>query len=129
LDNADHAANDRRSGSPSPTDAELLRRVRQAWADVLDLDDADAVPLDANFLEVGGSSLLLIMLWEELLEVAGNGLKVSDLFQQSTVRAQAGFIAGGRAEDSVPEFGAKDRHQLLGLARRGQHAGQLVAGQ
>ena len=121
---------DRRPGSPSPTEAELLQRVRQAWADVLDVDDAGAVPLDANFLEVGGSSLLLIMLWEELLEVASTGLKVSDLFQQSTVRAQASFIAGGRSTEAGPELGAKDRRQLLGLARRGQTpAGQLVAGQ
>lgn len=105
-------------GTP-PSEQDLLERVRAAWADVLDTDDADSIPLDANFLEVGGSSLLLIMLWEQLTETTGRELKVSDLFQHSSVRAQARLLAGGADRSTPAARGAHDRHRLIGRARRG----------
>ncbi|GAA3390682.1 acyl carrier protein [Streptomyces roseoviridis] len=103
------------------TETELLSRVRQAWADVLDLDSADEVPEDVNFLEAGGSSLLLIMLWEELDPLTERSLKVSDLFQHSTVKAQAALLADASgAEEELTELGARNRGGLLGRARRDQ---------
>ncbi|GHJ96583.1 hypothetical protein SNE510_61020 [Streptomyces sp. NE5-10] len=103
------------------TGTELLDQVRQAWADVLDLDSADQVPDDVNFLEAGGSSLLLIMLWEELEPLTERTLKVSDLFQHSTVRAQAALLADtSGAEERLTELGARNRGGLLGRARRDQ---------
>lgn len=120
--------NTQRPGTSPPSEGELLGRVRQAWAEVLDLDSAETVPLDANFLEVGGSSLLLIMLWEELHELTPHELKVSDLFQHGTVRSQAALLAGG-ADRGVTEFGARDRHQLLGRARRHDPVPAVGAGE
>ncbi|WP_406062394.1 acyl carrier protein [Streptomyces sp. NBC_01077] len=103
------------------TEAELLARVRQAWADVLDLDSADEVPEDVNFLEAGGSSLLLIMLWEELDPLTERTLKVSDLFQHSTVKAQVVLLADtSGAEEELTELGARNRGGLIGRARRDQ---------
>src|SRR5215208_3637756 len=99
---------------------DLLENVRQAWVEVLEADDAESVPLDANFFEVGGSSLLLIMLWEELSGLTSRALKVSDLFQHSTVRAQAALLAGEDERRTVTVPGAHDRRQLLGRARRGE---------
>lgn len=101
---------------------ELIGKVAQAWADVLDLDDVSTIPLDVNFLETGGSSLLLIMLWEELSGLTSRNLKVSHLFQHSTVRAQAAFLAGTdtATERPLSVLGARDRGQLLGRARRDQ---------
>jgi hypothetical protein len=106
----------------APGGEELIGKVAQAWADVLDLDDASTIPLDVNFLETGGSSLLLIMLWEELSGLTSRNLKVSHLFQHSTVRAQAAFLAGSDtvAERPLSVLGARDRGQLLGRARRDQ---------
>jgi hypothetical protein len=104
---------------PAP---ELLAQVRQAWAEVLDSGDPDQVPLDVHFLEAGGSSLLLIMLWEQLTELTGRPLKVSDLFEHATVRAQAALLGAGRGVDAdrpaaaVP--GAHDRRQLLARGRK-----------
>ncbi|QEU82754.1 acyl carrier protein [Streptomyces subrutilus] len=95
--------------------------MRQAWAEVLDLDTADEVPEDVNFLEAGGSSLLLIMLWEELHPLTSRTLKVSDLFQHSTVRAQAALLADPAGADAaLAELGARNRGGLLGRARREQ---------
>ncbi|MFF5974539.1 acyl carrier protein [Streptomyces sp. NPDC012769] len=103
------------------TETELLDRVRQAWADVLDLDSADEVPEDVNFLEAGGSSLLLIMLWEELDPLTERSLKVSDLFQHSTVKAQVALLADPTgADEGLTELGARNRGGLLGRARRDQ---------
>jgi hypothetical protein len=80
--------------TPTSSEAELLERVRTAWADVLDVDDPAAVPLDTNFLEAGGTSLLLIMLWEELHELTDRDLRVSHLFEHATIRAQTALLAG-----------------------------------
>lgn len=102
--------------------SELLDRVRKAWAEVLDVDVAN-VPVDGNFLEAGGSSLLLIMLWEELEGLTDGDLKVSDLFRHSTVRAQAALLAGeigdvtDGSDQAVAGRGGRDRRQLLGRAR------------
>lgn len=101
-----------------PEDLDLLDRVRRAWADVLDVE-ADGVPLDVSFLEAGGTSLLLVMLWEELHELTGHDLKVSDLFQHGTVRAQARLLGAPAAAGEPVATAAPDRSGLLGRARRG----------
>ncbi|ASW54763.1 condensation domain-containing protein [Plantactinospora sp. KBS50] len=80
--------------------AGLIESVRRAWADVLDLDSPGQVPVDVNFLEAGGSSLLLIMLWEQLEPLTTRMLRVSDLFEHGTVRRQAALLADDEpAED------------------------------
>lgn len=76
---------------------DLLPEVRQAWAEVLGSASAEGVPLDVNFLEAGGNSLLLVMLWEQLQPLAGRPLKLSELFQHATVRAQAALLVGAPA--------------------------------
>lgn len=104
------------SGINAPQDeAALLARVREAWAETLGLDSAAEVPVDANFMDTGGNSMLLIMLWEELSEMTDADLRVSDLFQHSTVKEQTVLLLGGarqRAEVSTP-----DRGQLLNRSR------------
>ncbi|MFF9199789.1 phosphopantetheine-binding protein [Streptomyces sp. NPDC014779] len=105
------------------TETELLARVRQAWADVLDLDAVEQVPDEVNFLEAGGSSLLLIMLWEELDPLTERTLKVSDLFQHSTVKAQVALLGDASGtEEQLTELGARNRGGLIGRARRDQSA-------
>ncbi|WP_306215209.1 acyl carrier protein [Actinoplanes sp. RD1] len=104
---------------------QLLGRVRSAWADVLEADDPGALDPDRNFLESGGSSLLLIMLWEDLRELSAVPLRVSDLFQHATIRAQAALLAGSAAPAPAPApqpAGATDRRTMLGRARRGLSA-------
>jgi Phosphopantetheine attachment site len=83
---------------------EVVVRVREAWADVLASDSAEDVPLDVNFLEFGGNSLLLVMLWEELQPIAARPVKLSDLFHHGTVQAQAELLTGqsGAAQPAAP---------------------------
>lgn len=111
--------------APAPGTTQLLDRVRGAWAEVLGLTDAEEVPLDTNFLEAGGNSMLLIMLWEELHGLSDGVLRVSDLFQHSTVSAQVALIAGdtGQGEETT-QLGARDRGRLLGRARNDQPAAE-----
>ena len=77
------------------TEDDTLLAVRDAWAETLAVDPDD-VPIDVGFFDAGGNSLLLVMLSEQLADVAGRPLRVVDLFQHSTVRAQAELLAGGR---------------------------------
>jgi hypothetical protein len=95
---------------------DLLTLVRAAWAEVLGHEDPAEVPLDTNFLETAGSSLLLILLWEKLHVLTEIPLRVSDLFQHSTVRSQAMLLAG--AEERAPVAVGADRSRLLDRARR-----------
>lgn len=101
------------------TGDDLLARVRLAWAEVLDADTADSVPLDTNFLEAGGSSLLLVMLCEQLQAMTNRPVQVSDLFHHGTVRAQAALLAGGEQGPDRTAIGARARERLIGRARRG----------
>ncbi|WP_320068823.1 acyl carrier protein [Micromonospora sp. RTGN7] len=102
------------------TEDQLFEHVRTAWAEVLDVDDPATLDPDRNFLELGGSSLLLIMLWEDLHELSDGPLRVSDLFQHSTIRSQARLLAGGAEAPRQQVTGASDRRALLGRARRGE---------
>jgi hypothetical protein len=107
-------------GKETQVDDPLLDRVRDAWALVLGVEEPAGVPLGTNFLEAGGTSLLLIMLWEELSELTDRDLRVSDLFEHSTVRAQAALLAGEapRPAAEVSPHGP-GRGDLLGLRGAG----------
>ncbi|RCG27286.1 acyl carrier protein [Sphaerisporangium album] len=106
----------------SETSDELVAQVRKAWADVLGTDSAESVPLDVNFLEAGGNSLLLVMLWEELQPLAVRPVKLSELFQHGTVRAQADLLADkpAAAEPTATErpVAAESGQRSLLAARR-----------
>jgi hypothetical protein len=62
------------------------RRVAAAWRAVLSLD---RVSLHDNFFDIGGHSLLLVKLHAALRSEFGGELKLVDLFQWTTVSAQA----------------------------------------
>lgn len=107
--------------SPGPaglTEVQLVERIRAVWAEVLDADDPTSVGIDENFLEAGGSSLLLIMLWEDLHGLTERTLKVSDLFQHATIRAQAALLAETGEPRPQQAIGASERRRLLGRARQ-----------
>ena len=71
---------------------DLVARVRQAWAEVLDTTE-DSVPLDVNFFDAGGNSMLLVLLTDLLNETGDEDVESVDLFQHSTVTAQAELLA------------------------------------
>jgi acyl carrier protein len=92
---------------------DLLDDVRQAWAEVL---DTEQVPTDVNFFDAGGDSILLVVLLDRLNALTGRELEPPDLFQHSTVRAQATLLAGTATAAGTTT--TRDRSALLGRARR-----------
>lgn len=93
---------------------DLLDDVRTAWAEVLDTRE---VPDDVNFFDAGGDSILLVVLLDRLNALTGRDLEPPDLFQHSTVRAQAALLAG--TTESVAAA-VPNRSALLGRARRAE---------
>ncbi|MER7399820.1 amino acid adenylation domain-containing protein, partial [Streptomyces sp. NPDC000151] len=76
----------------APADpAALTEAIGAAWRDVLDVP---TVAHDVNFFDAGGDSLLLIVLLDQLSGLTGRELDAADLFQHSTVQAQAALLAG-----------------------------------
>lgn len=74
---------------------DLVALVRQAWAEVLDITE-DTVPLDVNFFDAGGNSMLLVLLTDvlnDVLTTTGATVETVDLFEHSTVTAQAELLA------------------------------------
>jgi aryl carrier-like protein len=106
---------------------EVVVRVREVWADVLGGDSSQDVPLDVNFLEFGGNSLLLVMLWEELQPIAGRRLKLSELFHHGTVRAQAELLTARPDEAAPAAPDTQDGPRSLLTQRRAAAAGGGVA--
>jgi aryl carrier-like protein len=98
----------------SITDGDLVVQVRAIWADVLGADSVESVSVDENFLEAGGNSMLLVMLWEELQPLANRPVRLSELFQHGTVRAQAQLLAPEPAPEPAFET---DRRSLLSQRR------------
>lgn len=91
-----------------------LDHVREAWAEALDITPGE-VPTEVSFFDAGGNSLLLLLLWERLNGLTTRDLKAADLFEHSTVLAQAEFLEG-TGEQTAPA--APSRSALLGRARR-----------
>lgn len=97
---------------------DLVEEVRQAWVEVLDTQE---VATEVNFFDAGGDSILLIVLLERLNALTERELEPPDLFQHSTVRAQADLLAGDGGASEVSEVSAApDRSALLSRARRAE---------
>jgi phosphopantetheine binding protein len=97
---------------PVTVTEDLTDQVQRAWAEALDIE-VEAVPMDVNFFETGGNSLLLLLLAERLGELTARELTVGELFQHSTVRAQSAFLATPEPALPSTRFGATNRRDLL----------------
>ncbi|WP_439659616.1 acyl carrier protein [Lentzea sp. HUAS TT2] len=91
-----------------------LDHVREAWAEALDITPGE-VPTEVSFFDAGGNSLLLLLLWERLNDLTSRDLKAADLFEHSTVLAQAEFLEG---DDDQAVAATSSRSALLGRSRR-----------
>ncbi|MFG2232989.1 type I polyketide synthase [Streptomyces sp. NPDC048723] len=92
-----------RAAAPAKTDTERL--LVDVWRDVLRLDD---VSVDDRFFDLGGTSLMLVVLREELALRVGRDLSMTDLLRHPTIRAYAAHLdgtadaAGQRAPETTP---------------------------
>jgi len=83
-------------------DAERI--ITQVWKEVLGLD---RVGVHDNFFDIGGHSLNLIKVNEQLKKQLERDIPVVALFQYPTVRALAGFLTG-RPADLLTEVSMTD---------------------
>ena len=92
---------------------DLERTISQIWQQVLGVD---AVDLDSNFFEMGGTSLLMAQAHRRMKDVAGARLVLTDLFRYPTVRALCGYVtANGHVEPAahVDRERGRRRRELL----------------
>ncbi len=119
---AGSGASDAVPGASGSTGTDLERSVVRIWQQVLEVGSVD---LDANFFELGGTSLLMAQAYRRIKEVGGPHLALTDLFRYPTVRTLCRYLAaGGHADPEATaradrERGRRRRDGLRRLARPG----------
>jgi len=99
-------------------EAGLEETIAAVWRQVLKLD---AVGVDDNFFDLGGDSLLLALVHEELEPVVPRKLRLIDLFRYPTIAELARYCAGDGDAAAAGASGAR-REARLATARRRQGA-------
>jgi non-ribosomal peptide synthetase component F len=97
--------------------SEIERRIAEVWRRVLGVD---RVGLRDSFFDLGGHSLLLVEVHDELRAFAARPVSVVDLFRHPTIEALAGFLAGGEdrsAFDGVEQRARRQRSAVANAAR------------
>jgi hypothetical protein len=95
----------------APRDREE-QQIAELWADCLSLDK---VGVNDNFMELGGNSLIAIMVVSRLQAVVQRRLAASILYEAPTVRTLCGLLHSPPAEEGLfaeAQARAKLRHQL-----------------
>jgi len=109
------------AASPSdPPADDLESRIAALWTQVLDIEQ---IGVDDSFFDRGGSSLKLIRLHARLCDSFAVDLPIQRLFEISTIRAQARFLAGTRASaaasgDAGPDVSDRAAARRATLGRR-----------
>ena len=79
--------------------SEAEQTIAAVWRDVLKLE---AVGVDDNFFEVGGTSLLVVQVNGRLREAFNRDVPIVEMFRHPTVSSLARFLEGGA--DEKPSF-------------------------
>jgi amino acid adenylation domain-containing protein/FkbM family methyltransferase len=82
------------------------REIAKVWAEVL---GRPVTNLDTNFFDLGGHSLLLIRVQQQLAEGLGASLSLLDLYRNPTIRDIVRFIDGQQAEPALPSVTPRRR--------------------
>lgn len=100
-----------------PPANELERRVADAWQRVLSVE---SVGMEQNFFDLGGHSLLLVELQHLLRSESGVAVELLDLFQYTTVRAQAALFSkeGENTAVASDKPGGAQKNALLKRRQR-----------
>ena len=72
--------------------------ITDVWRGVLKIE---SIGIDDNFFDLGGHSLRLIAVQQGLQKEFGRLVPIVDLFQHTTIRAQASYIEQGQQEGRV----------------------------
>lgn len=109
-----------------PPASDLEHSVADIWRTVLSLE---AVDIDTNFFELGGTSIGIVRVHRALVDKLGTPMPLTKLFQFPTIRTLAGAIAG-QPLAAIAHTGVdrvSRRQSLLAQRReRASHPGPLV---
>lgn len=102
-----------------PPSNEWENRLCNIWMDILQLP-LDAISVDDTFFDLGGNSLLLIQLHNQIIASFRVTLSIEKLFQYPTVRALAQFLSAEQITSLDADAISKQAHQqrLSRLAKR-----------
>jgi aryl carrier-like protein len=90
----------------------VQRRVANLWAEVL---RTDRISLHDNFFDVGGHSMLMVKLYAAMKREFECDVTLIELFQQTTVAAQAARVSMSPDGDvALRRAGARARERLDG---------------
>src|SRR5262249_28038436 len=125
VDRSALPAPDRLAQSEAAADSsatELENKLRTLWGRVLHC----CVGLDENFFDLGGTSLRMIELHQELVKLLGRELPITNLFEHATVRSLAGWLSGSLELDGAfrqVQDRAKRQREVLARQRRSKGIG------
>ncbi|MCB8816724.1 acyl carrier protein [Desulfosporosinus shakirovi] len=66
-----------------------LEEIKEIWCQILGTEE---IGNDENFYDIGGNSLLLLMILNEISKTYGCDLPTSDVYQYDTVRKMAACL-------------------------------------
>jgi len=92
----------------------LLSRILNLWSEVLERPIHDT---EANFFDLGGTSIHLAIVHVRLREMTGRDLAITDLFARPSAKSLADFLSPQTASTTAPGAQERARMQQAGLAR------------
>ncbi|MDY6948642.1 MAG: amino acid adenylation domain-containing protein [Pseudomonadota bacterium] len=94
-----------------PPETDLQRVVATVWQEILGIE---AVGRDDNFFDLGGHSLLMIGVCNEIACRTGRFVSIIDVYQYPTVKGLAGLLSGANA---IEDSGAVERGRRRASSR------------
>lgn len=108
------------SATFAPPTSGVERQIAEIWSAILDVED---IGLRDTFFDLGGHSLLVMQLAQELTRAFDREVAVSAVFRYPTVEQQARFLADGDGPASpVEDESANQRQRKAAAARRRRRA-------
>ena len=97
-----NGASPRRANGTAPQGAngDTQGLLREIWARAL--DTRDVIDVRDNFFDIGGHSLLVIQVLNELSERVDRPVKLTDLFRHTTIESLAAFLDEASGDDRRP---------------------------
>jgi hypothetical protein len=92
----------------------LLGQILTLWSEVLERPVSDT---EANFFDLGGTSIHLAVVHVRLREMTGRELAITDLFARPSAKSLADFLSPEAAASVAPSAQDRARMQQAGLAR------------
>lgn len=101
------------AGRPTQASSKAESMLRDLWSDLL---RHPKPPVDANFFDLGGHSLLLATLKSRLREEFGFDVSIQDLFRHPSIRSLSAFLV--QTNTPHPPEPARDGRNLLAERRK-----------